>query len=374
MDSEPTLRRSKREHQPSAKAASSTSLSTVSSSASRRSQRRRAACAASPASTSVSPQQMALVRDAAPSSEAPSHSPTLVDPIKPLRQQRRIRAAAHTGVKSRGTQGTESLASNGVPHGGKVLGRYSSHDCAVLCEVILNQLKTQTLAPSVLDETKSPAFIQWEPVAKTMETRHKVRMKAQECQVLWKFLAYGTLQSAPAEACVSDSDEEVFCQTPAVINAQVVHLKEENRVDKTVSVVALDPLKKGVERSRGGDEAKTAKRFATSNQANAVPLQLYPTYSLPTGVPDAWYRPFGPKDAMPLTFVASRFLRRKTSPLIHSHGGTSGTPPVARQNAGQVEASEQKRTRSLADESAPAVKIQKVATSVVIPSSSAPGI
>lgn len=77
-----------------------------------------------------------------------------VDAVGPNGQRRRLRAAAHTGTTSSVPHGVQS--GTGVLDDGKVLGRYSSHDCALLCEVILGQLKRQTLAPTVLDERKSP--------------------------------------------------------------------------------------------------------------------------------------------------------------------------------------------------------------------------
>ncbi|KAI9913677.1 hypothetical protein PsorP6_005177 [Peronosclerospora sorghi] len=35
-------------------------------------------------------------------------------------------------------------------------------------------------------------------------------------------------------------------------------------------------------------------------------IKLCPTYELPTGTPDAWYRPFGPRDALPLAFISTK--------------------------------------------------------------------
>ncbi|KAG3110042.1 hypothetical protein PI124_g8074 [Phytophthora idaei] len=365
MDSEPTLRRSKREHQPSAKAAASsasTSLPPTSSSASRRSQRRRVTLSASPASTPVSTRNSSPVRGPAASPASSDIVSVVVDAVGPNGQRRRVRAAAHTGSNSSVTQGVHSSDLNGVHDDGKVLGRYSSHDCALLCEVILGQLKKQTLAPTVLDEVKSPAFIKWEPVARKMETTHKLRMTPRQCQMLWKFLAYGDIpvvETDKKDELLADSDEEDFHKTAAEINAQVVARREKAAQEK-VQVVATQET---TEEERAGDEAekdKTSDVGEQKSQDEDTPetqeesepsLRLYPTYSLPTGAPDAWYRPFGPKDALPLTYVASRFLRRKPTPPLQTLIGKSaatGQPLAAdlkRKQAGLITSTAAKKPK-----------------------------
>ncbi|KAG6612405.1 Protein Kinase [Phytophthora cinnamomi] len=331
---EPALRRSKREHQPSAKAAASASLSAPAPSASRRSHRRRVTHASSPASTPASTRNSSPVRGT-PSSPATSRdlAAVVVDAVGPNGQRRRLRAAAHTGTSSSVTQGVR--VRTGVHDAGKMLGRYSSHDCALLCEVILAQLKRQTLAPTVLDERKSPAYIKWEPVARKMETSHKLRMTPRECQLLWKFLAYGRVPAEQEDGAklLPDSDEEDFHKTPRQVNAEVAARAAEQKM--TVVVAAPDSTAGAqgdqvVEGAKPAQDSETA--FKDKADASAAEpdkedapeaegeseesaVRLYPTYSLPTGAPDAWYRPFAPKDALPLTFVASRFLRRKANPL-----------------------------------------------------------
>ncbi|POM78886.1 Protein Kinase [Phytophthora palmivora] len=333
-EAEPVLRRSKREHQPSAKATASSASSALpptASSVSRRSQRRRVTHSASPASTPASTRNSSPVGGPVTSPASSDLVSVVVDAVGPNGQRRRLRAAAHTSV----TQGVHSTYPRGVRDDSKVLGRYSSRDCALLCEVILNQLKLQTLAPTVLDEAKSPAFIRWEPVAKKMQTSHKIRVTPRECQVWWKFLAYGEIPAAETDELLPDSDEEDFHKSPKEINAQVAATRAEEK-DKT-QVVATDEQSEQVSTGDEGkcsgqnDKDETQGPRAEQKEAqsddtlpeNESSVRLYPTYSLPTGAPDAWYRPFGPKDAMPLTFVASRFLRRKPTPPMQSLVGKS---------------------------------------------------
>ncbi|KAE9085004.1 hypothetical protein PF010_g20623 [Phytophthora fragariae] len=337
MDSsEVALRRSKREHQLSAKAAASAASSSLSAapSASRRSQRRRVTHSSSPASAPASTRNFSPVRVTL-TSPASSRDvvPIVVDAVGPNGQRRRLRAAAHTGTTSSVTHGVQS--GTGV-RDGQVLGRYSSHDCALLCEVIMAQLKRQTLAPTVLEERKSPAFIRWEPVAKKMETSHKLRMTPRECQLLWKFLAYGQVPAVlgaeqEEHELLPDSEEEDFHKLPKQINAELAakaaegtkshkcegttESKEDVQVTATGEVRG-EQVVEGENTQKDKADSSAAEKDApeADEQVMKSSVRLYPTYSLPTGAPDAWYRPFGPKDALPLTFVASRFLRRKTNP------------------------------------------------------------
>ncbi|KAG7388596.1 hypothetical protein PHYPSEUDO_012087 [Phytophthora pseudosyringae] len=381
MDSELAPRRSKREHQPSAKAAASAAVSSLppaSASVSRRSQRRRVTRSASPASTPASTRNSSPVRGAAASPASADLAPVVV--------RRRLRAAAHTGSNSSVTQGVLS-ADPGVHDGGKVLSRYSSHDCALLCEVIMSQLKKQTLAPTVLDEAKSPAFIKWEPVARKMETMHKLRMTPPECQLLWKFLAYGEIPVVETDELLPDSDEEDFHKPPKEINAQVAarRAKAEEKAEDVATDEATE--KKSEQVATGGEEAAKnrepqAEKDTTSetgtkqketqgddtsetqDEERGPSVRLYPTYSLPTGAPDAWYRPFGPKDALPLTFVASRFLRRKANPPVQALARAAGQPSTA----------DLKRKQAAAASNATATKKPKLATPprVFTPSSTPP--
>ncbi|KAL7681166.1 hypothetical protein Plhal304r1_c059g0147831 [Plasmopara halstedii] len=50
---------------------------------------------------------------------------------------------------------------------------------------------------------------------------------AQECQLLWKFLAYDEIVMVHNDNLLPDSDEEDFCKTPAAINAQVASQNEK---------------------------------------------------------------------------------------------------------------------------------------------------
>ncbi|KAG1687357.1 hypothetical protein DVH05_005229 [Phytophthora capsici] len=337
MDSdEPSLRRSKREHQPSAKAAAASTASSLPlapPSASRRSQRRRVTHSASPASTPASTHNSSPVQGPVTSPASSNIVTSIVDFVGPNGQRRRLRAAAHSGSNSSVTPGLHSLDSS-LHDNSKVLGRYSSHECALLCEVIMSQLKKQTLAPTVLEESKSPAFIRWEPVAKKLEATHKLRVTPQECQLLWKFLAYGELPVVESDELLPDSDEEDFIKTPKEINVQVATRRteaEKNKVGETAGEKSTEDV---VEQGNiSAENAKTGAEQAKQQNGEApdaqekeseASVQLCPTYTLPTGAPDAWYRPFGPKDALPLTFVASRFLRRKPNPPVQARVNTVG--------------------------------------------------
>ncbi|KAL3673153.1 hypothetical protein V7S43_002448 [Phytophthora oleae] len=358
--SEPALRRSKREHQPSAKAAAASAASSLPpapSGASRRSQRRRVTRSASPASTPASTHNSSPVQGPVASPASSNLVSSIVDSIGPNGQRRRLRAAAHTGSNSGVIQGVHSVCS-GLHDDGKVLGRYSSHGCALLCEVIMSQLKKQTLAPTVLEETKSPAFIRWEPVARKMETTHKLRLTPKECQLLWKFLAYGEIPVVGSDELLPDSDEEDFIKTPKEINVQVANRRAKAGNNKTDETAAEKLTEEGAEQAENGktgaEQEKKHEEAASDVQEkeSAASVQLCPTYTLPTGAPDAWYRPFTPKDALPLTFVASRFLRRKPNP-----------PVQARVNAaGQVSAAELKRKSIAPATSAAVAKKTKLPT------------
>ena len=144
-------RRSKRDHLPSAKAAASSAsefISPAPTSGSRRSQRRRV-----PPSVPLVPPSLST----GTSSVSYPVSMSLNDPIGLNGQSRKFRKDVYTSsTPSVYQQGVHSMYPSGTHRKGKVLGRYSSRDCAVLCEVILSQLEKQTLALTVLDEPKSP--------------------------------------------------------------------------------------------------------------------------------------------------------------------------------------------------------------------------
>ncbi|KAL4174666.1 hypothetical protein KRP22_006602 [Phytophthora ramorum] len=344
MDSsEHALRRSKREHQPSAKAAASLYPSTaaVATSSARRSQRRRVTRSASPASTPASTRNSSPVRGVTASPASSDLVAVVVDAVGPNGQRRRLRAAAHSGANSSVIQG--------VHDDGKVLGRYSSRDCALLCEVIMSQLKTQTLAPTVLEQDKSPAFIRWGAVAKKLETTHKVRVAPRDCQLLWKFLAYGqTPSTVQTDELLPDSDSEEFHKTPKEINAQLAETTEGQ-------VTAAEARKSSEDTEKQDAGQDNGHAAGTQTEENESSVRLYPTYSLPTGAPDAWYRPFGPKDTLPLTFVASRFLRRKANPppmhFMYAKSTTTAGAPA-----------DLKRKQTAPAVSAVASKKQKVAS------------
>ncbi|CAI5744436.1 unnamed protein product [Peronospora destructor] len=323
-ESKLTPRRSKREHQPTAKAVASFSVTSASSSTSRRSQRRRVLPSTSPLSTVTSPTSSRPVS-------------VTVDAVGPNGQRRRLRAAAHTSVP---------------------------------------QCEKQTLALTVLDEKKSPAFIKWKPVAKTMEMAHKIIMTPRECQLLWKFLAYGQKGLVPdgeKEESLPDSDEELFHQSPKKINARVaaeqVKSAEEKQREKMQIVASDEMTDEGQCKQNSVTEEIAAKNSdgVQLNKTNELEerkseIKLYPTYSLPTGAPDAWYRPFGPKDALPLTFVASRFLRRKPTPLpAQSRFGKSTVTTVT----SAAEMADLKRKQAVLANSAVAAKKPKIITPVV---------
>ncbi|CAI5736192.1 unnamed protein product [Hyaloperonospora brassicae] len=335
--SEAAPRRSKRDHQPSAKAAAFSTSETLAQapvSAPRRVQRRRAPPTAPPA--------LPLPSTGTSSASRPVPIVPFVDPFGPTEPQcRRFRTASYTsgtsGVYQRGVHLT--YPSGNPRQNGKVLGRYSSRDCAVLCEVILSQLKTQTLALTVLDEPKSPACIRWGAVAETLKTTHGLWIPPQECQLVWKFLAYGQVaESKAGTELLPDSDAEEFGQSPGQINARLATnrataaesklrageagAQDGTKVDKWNALAGDDTAGKSSENRPLKNvhiEAKSTTQRITceacaQQKDKSTTMRLYPTYSLPTGAPDAWYRPFGPKDALPLTFVASRFLRRKPTP------------------------------------------------------------
>ncbi|RLN51695.1 hypothetical protein BBJ28_00026526, partial [Nothophytophthora sp. Chile5] len=61
------------------------------------------------------------------------------------------------------------------------------------------------------------------------------------------------------------------------------------------------------------------------------PIRLYPQYTLPTGEPEGWQQPFGPKDALPMTFVAAKFLKKKPQPQLPA--STAAVPASASSQA-----------------------------------------
>ncbi|CAH0476785.1 unnamed protein product [Peronospora belbahrii] len=337
--SEATPRRSRREHQPSIKAASSsftvftpdTSLCT----------QQRCEVLSSTSLPSTFPMTPPLVQSTV-TSLASFDTVSVVEnnPAKVNIQHRKLRAAAHTMSSGSLLSGTspfngvqQSIYSqtNGVScNDNKLLGKYSSHDCLMLCEVILSQLEKQTLASTVLDEEKSPAFIRWELVAEKMKMMQQLKMTPRECQLLWRFLAYGQIpvldiEKEERETLRSDSDEAIVYQNSKKINcrlaAERTNTAVQNQGQIAVSIRTTDAITKeetapnSIEVLRQ-NQVNESKENAQENTVNTKEssIKLYPTYSLPTGAPDAWCCSFGPKDALPLTFVASRFLRRKPSP------------------------------------------------------------
>ncbi|KAI9909876.1 hypothetical protein PsorP6_011006 [Peronosclerospora sorghi] len=247
--------------------------------------------------------------------------------------RRRLRAVAHwTSVPSVTPQRFHSTYLGDEK---KVLGRYCSHDCVILCKTILSQLKSQTLAPTILNEAKSPASIRWKQVAKEMGTTQSLQMTPIECQVLWRFLAYGQLPKLEAgEDLESDSDSDELEQSPKQIiarlaaeRAKVSEKKEEELRGTNGERHKMLLLEKLIESKDKEEEDALGEQRHDMDTS----IKLCPTYELPTGTPDDWYRPFGPRDALPLALVTSRLLRRKPTPtpVPPSQNGISTALPGA---------------------------------------------
>ncbi|KAI9910472.1 hypothetical protein PsorP6_010652 [Peronosclerospora sorghi] len=190
------------------------------------------------------------------------------------------------------------------------------------------------------------ASIRWKQVAKEMETTQSLQMTPRDCQVLWRFLAYGQLPKLEAgEDLESDSDSDEIEQSPEQINARLAAERAKVSEKKQKELRGTNG-----ESQRKAQDAATGETGATSEESQIeskdkeegdalgerrhdmdTSMKLCPTYELPTGTPDAWYRPFGPRDALPLAFVASRFLRRKPTPtpVPPSQNGISTALPGA---------------------------------------------
>uniref|UniRef100_M4BLD8 Uncharacterized protein n=1 Tax=Hyaloperonospora arabidopsidis (strain Emoy2) TaxID=559515 RepID=M4BLD8_HYAAE len=166
-------------------------------------------------------------------------------------------------------------------------------------------------------------------------TTHGVWITPQECQIVWKFLAYGQhFEFKAGKELLPDSDEEEYDQSPKQISARLAAGRAKSAGSKLGGAAAKYSTTVGKQDIRAGEggtgtrgdgrplndvtEARLMKSIlseaSVQQTTKRASIRLYPTYSFPTGVPDAWHRPFGPKDALPLTFVASRFLRRKPTP------------------------------------------------------------
>ncbi|KAF4315447.1 hypothetical protein BBO99_00004399 [Phytophthora kernoviae] len=314
--------------------------------------------------------------------------------------------------------------------------------------------------------------IRWEAVAKCIQTTHKLKMNARECQQLWKFLAYGQIPSEQSEETklLPDSDEEDFHRTPRGINAKLAAQRasaeaEKNNSEDAVKVseqvktpvtetaakdVTAEVSKKSVtekesvtevpdkQETKAAAAAATAKETADEAPDNSVgqtvkvsdksvaqttvkevpaeapdqpkaqtaaeeaptdeaskpevtdrlpsqdndgtqeeesepPVRLYPTYTLPMGAPDSWHRPFNPKKSLPLTFVASRFLKRKPQPVSTKPVGggpatkavmaklpSSSTAGVVMAGAARPSAADLKRKQVAPTQSAAGIKKKKI--------------
>ncbi|RLN48561.1 hypothetical protein BBJ28_00026484, partial [Nothophytophthora sp. Chile5] len=68
------------------------------------------------------------------------------------------------------------------------------------------------------------------------------------------------------------------------------------------------------------------------------PTRLYPQYTLPTGEPEDWQQPFGPKDTLPMTFVAAKFLKKKPQPQLPPSTATvpASAPPEAKPQSSEA--------------------------------------
>lgn len=247
----PALRRSKREHQPTAKAAAALETSAASSSPSvpespapRRSQRHAKPSVAASALVSTKaasedtsaprPPLSASRRDrrstvasaspAVGASDLPS-SPAKVmakshgkttDPVTPATAtpNRRRRAATRTAMASDEVE-RDVPAIMGDSGGSlrsqsrKALGRYTARDCTLVCEAVLDHVRRNALAPAVLEDSQSPGSIRWDQVAATMLKTYKLHVAPRDCQALWKFLAYGqVVDGGDADVMLPASDDE----------------------------------------------------------------------------------------------------------------------------------------------------------------------
>ncbi|RLN45973.1 hypothetical protein BBJ28_00019493, partial [Nothophytophthora sp. Chile5] len=339
----PPPRRSKREHHPTAKAAAAAAASSpsvvgaVADRVTRRSQRhsklpapdddsstadpvdsrrssqrrritpsssRSASRASSPvrvmvsAAASTSPLPSSLALDAG-SDSGGDDAPMLASPALPSHQRRRYRAAASasTGVAMTGASSAPGKPEDAAE--GKVLGHYSSHECALLCEVVLSQLRKRALAAHT--------------IAKRLESLHRLKVSPAECQQLWKFLAYGQSPSSSGkhEELLVASDEEDIDRKPQEINARLAEVRGEDakeNSEKEAEMAAPEQTEEARTDAMAVDSKAASHRTEEPPpKKEDPPIRLYPQYTLPTGEPEGWQQPFGPKDALPMTFVAAKF-------------------------------------------------------------------
>ncbi|RLN84515.1 hypothetical protein BBJ28_00025744, partial [Nothophytophthora sp. Chile5] len=376
-ESAPPPRRSKREHHPTAKAAAAAAASSSSAGGAsadrvtrrsqrhakpsapdddsstadpvdsrRSSQRRRVTPSSSRSASRASSPVRVMVSAAAAASASPLPSsqvldtgsdsggddtPMLASPALPSHQRRRYRAASSA---STGAATTGSSSASGRPEDaaeGKVLGRYSSHECALLCEVVLSQLRKRALAAHVLEDALSPGeqsimlvdairsaiahIVVRFTIAKRLESLHRLKMSPAECQQLWKFLAYGQSPSSSGkhEELLEASDEEDIDQKPEEINARLAEARGEGAKESNEEDTEMAAPEQ-TEEARTGAMAADSKTVSQRSEEpppekEDPPTRLYPQYTLPTGEPEDWQQPFGPKDTLPMTFVAAKFLK-----------------------------------------------------------------
>ncbi|TMW63946.1 hypothetical protein Poli38472_014651 [Pythium oligandrum] len=264
---------------------------------------------------------------------------------RPSRRQSRQLDAAPTPTAASG--GTRSAAQARR----LFLGQYSARCATALCEVILQQMKTQACDPRVLESEVSPAEINWTDVATQMAKLHQVIMKPRECQLLWKFLAYG---HEPVEGTdlLDGSDTEDYEITSHVLNErrrhQAIEIKQEEtlvvsveatneceqtedatsnskRTNELETALAIDSQQttegENVEQPTPNSTEEVAQKpqlqeevapegTSATQEENHPLVRLHPIYTQPSGVPDGW-ESLPPQPSLPLVYVAEKFLKRK---------------------------------------------------------------
>lgn len=151
------------------------------------------------------------------------------------------------------------------------------------------------------------AHIRWEKIAAEMRQEHRLAISPRDAQALWKFLAYGKQPRAKT----SGGDDELL----AASDSEDLGLSAQSINAKTRAAAAAPP-----------DSAKAAADPAPPGAA-AAQLRLYPSYELPSGLPETWQKPFNVKATLPLTFVAEKLLKDKPGAppaLLAAAGGVTG--------------------------------------------------
>ncbi|TYZ59438.1 hypothetical protein PybrP1_005485 [[Pythium] brassicae (nom. inval.)] len=245
----------------------------------------------------------AVAETAAPASPVRAAAPT--EPEAPNSATRRRRAQAVGGAvpsaSSTGADTAEPASARAQGQARKVLGRYTARECTLLCEAILQQLKANSTAPRVLEDAASPAHIPWAKIAETLRAEHHVALRPRDAQALWRFLAYAETPAAssdePADELLAASDAEEISQS--------VSARPAARARAAAATPAAAP--------------------------DAPPFRLYPSYALPSGLPERWQQQEpveAVKATLPLTFVAAKFLKPKPGAppaLLAAAGGSNAS-------------------------------------------------